>query len=328
MTRQGILLVLVFLLGAGSVISAQEPRSSGEKPIPVIFDTDIGEDIDDAWALVFAVKSPRLDVKLITTGFGSARQKIKIVAKLLRKMDRTDIPIGYGYSTGNWPPKFMSWAEDVDLSQYEGEVIQEGIQKIIDVIQKDETGRLKLFSMGPMQNIAAALRKNPFIVNQVHEFVAMAGSVRHGYDPDEKPTPESNVASAIPSAKQVLAADWNRMTIAPTDTAAEVQLTGDRYRRIVESDLPVANALVNAFRIHSGGKYDATKRSSTLYDTVAVHLGASQQFLKVEKLPLIVTNQGLTKIDRDAGNRMHVATEWTDRAAFKDHLVEQILEKK
>ena len=38
--------------------------------IPVIFDTDIGSDIDDTWALGFLLRCPELDVKLVTTDRG------------------------------------------------------------------------------------------------------------------------------------------------------------------------------------------------------------------------------------------------------------------
>ena len=48
--------------------------------IPVILDTDIGLDVDDVWALVFLLRCPELDVKLITTATGDTRYRARLVA--------------------------------------------------------------------------------------------------------------------------------------------------------------------------------------------------------------------------------------------------------
>ena len=46
---------------------------------PVMLDTDIGDDIDDTWALVMLLKSPELDLKLVTTTCGKAEYRAKLV---------------------------------------------------------------------------------------------------------------------------------------------------------------------------------------------------------------------------------------------------------
>ena len=64
--------------------------------IPVILDTDIGLDIDDTWALGLLLKSPEIDVKLITASSDNTTVKAQLVAKFLERVGRTDIPIGIG----------------------------------------------------------------------------------------------------------------------------------------------------------------------------------------------------------------------------------------
>ena len=54
------------------------------KPVPVIFDTDIGSDIDDVFALSLILKSPELDLKLITTVSGDTHYRAKVAAKFLQ----------------------------------------------------------------------------------------------------------------------------------------------------------------------------------------------------------------------------------------------------
>jgi len=47
-------------------------------PVPVIFDTDIGSDIDDTWALAFLLRCPELDVGLLTTDRGRPAYRAKL----------------------------------------------------------------------------------------------------------------------------------------------------------------------------------------------------------------------------------------------------------
>ena len=68
-----LLLVPLFSCASASVA----PR---QKKIPVIFDTDICDDIDDTWALALLVQSPEFDVKLVTTAVGNTELKAKTVA--------------------------------------------------------------------------------------------------------------------------------------------------------------------------------------------------------------------------------------------------------
>ena len=58
-----------------------------KKPIPIIFDTDIGSDIDDNWALVMALKSPEIDIRLVTTNEYDTVYKTKLVCKTLEIAD-------------------------------------------------------------------------------------------------------------------------------------------------------------------------------------------------------------------------------------------------
>src|SRR4051794_26657939 len=87
------LLVLLFLVAGCAHHPADTARDSR---IPVILDTDIGDDIDDTWAVAMLLKSPQFDVKLITTTNGKAEYRARLLAKLLTAGDRTNIPIGLG----------------------------------------------------------------------------------------------------------------------------------------------------------------------------------------------------------------------------------------
>jgi hypothetical protein len=70
----------------------------------------------------------------------------------------------------------------------------------------------------------------------------------------------------------------------------------------------------------------ADKRSSTLFDTVAVYLAIRQDLCVMEKLGLRVTDDGFTVIDPQA-KQVNVATRWKDLGAYEDFLVERLAGK-
>ena len=74
-------------------------------PIPVILDTDIGDDIDDTWALVMLLGMPQMDLKLVVTDYGNTPERTRLVAKILQRLGRTDVPIGTGIKTANDPDR-------------------------------------------------------------------------------------------------------------------------------------------------------------------------------------------------------------------------------
>ncbi|MES1167548.1 MAG: nucleoside hydrolase, partial [Oleiharenicola lentus] len=68
-------------------------------PIPVIFDTDIGGDIDDVYALAQIVKSPELKLLGVTTVSGDTAARARLAAKFLAVGGRTDIPVYAGIAS-------------------------------------------------------------------------------------------------------------------------------------------------------------------------------------------------------------------------------------
>src|SRR5690348_8654292 len=59
----------------------------------IIIDTDIGDDIDDAFAVALALRSPELKILGITTTFGDTEKRAKLLERLLGEVGRSDIPV-------------------------------------------------------------------------------------------------------------------------------------------------------------------------------------------------------------------------------------------
>lgn len=310
-------LLSIWLLFLFAVLGLATPA---EAKIPVIFDTDIGDDIDDTWALVMLLKSPDLDLKLVTTTYGKAEYRAKIIAKLLTVAKRTDVAVGLGAGGRDGAAGQQAWVKDYKLSDYAGKVHDDGVAAMIDLIEKSPEP-IALISIGPCNTVAAALERKPEIAGKVN-FFGMHGSVRKGYDGNKNPSAEWNVKANVPAAKRVLLAPWKQICITPLDTCGLVRLGGERFQTLVKSDDPLVKALLENYRVWAKkDRVDQLTVSSVLFDTVAVYLALPERpLVELETLAIGVTDDGFTRLD-PAGKKMVVATNWKTLEAYQDLLV-------
>ena len=298
--------------------------------VPIILDSDIGDDIDDTWALLMLLRSPEVDLKLVVGDFGNAGYRGRLFAKLLELGGHTNIPIGLGVGGGDEPGRQSDWLGTYRLSDYPGVVHEDGVDALISTI-KTSPSPVTLLCIGPVPNIAEALRRDPSIADNTR-FVGMHGSVRVGYGGAPEPAAEWNVKVDPVSLQSVFAARWP-ITLAPLDTCGLVRLMGERYRPIAESEDPLVQGLLANYRaflptapfIEPGTHPD--RNSTTLFDTVACHLTYSERWLDMENIPLTVTADGFTRIDPEQGRPVRCAVRWKDLAAFQDDLVDRVLGK-
>jgi inosine-uridine nucleoside N-ribohydrolase len=324
------LLSLAFcaLLGgfASGCVSIQDHPREVASSIPIIFDTDIGDDIDDTWALGFLLRSPELDVKLVVGDNGKPEYRAKLLAKFLEAAGRADIPVGLGLDAN--PEKGgrqSEWVKDYDLKHYPGRIHAEGVQAVIDTIMKSRQP-ITVIAVGPVQNIAEALRREPRIAHRAR-FVGMHGSVRVGYGNDPKISAEYNVKVAPNACQQVFTAPWD-ITLTPLDTCDKIVLTGDKYQQVYRSTDPIASAIIANYRAWAAApdmksSDNVPDRSSTLFDTVAIYLAFSQEFCGMEKLGIRVNDEGFT-LEDPAVKPMNVALTWRNLGAFEDLLVQRV----
>ncbi len=292
--------------------------------IPVILDTDIGDDIDDTWALIMLLKSPELDLKLVTTTHGKALYRAKLIARLLEVAGRTDIPVGLGAGGHEGAGRQQAWVEDYDLGKYPGKVAQDGVQALIDtVIESPEP--VTVISIGPSTTVAAALERRPDITSRA-VFVGMQGAVRKGYDGGPV-GPEYNVHENIPAARKALLAPWKKTVITPLDTCGLVRLTGKRFQALTKSSDNLIVVLLENYRLWAKKEsVNELTESSVLFDTVAVYLAlpGPKPHLRLEELAVNISDDGITVLD-SAGARMSVATAWVDLDGYEDFLLKVLL---
>lgn len=301
--------------------------------IPVVIATDIGDDIDDTWALVHALRSPELDVKLVLTEFGAPRYRAALTAKILEAVGRTDVAVGVGVGTPGADDDKRNqalWVRDYDLTKYAGTVHTDGVKALLELVERSEQP-ITVIAVGPTPSLAEAVRRQPDFARKCR-LVGMYGSFDVGYDNATAPAAEWNVKADVPSLRQVLGAPWRDILITPLDTCGLVTLDGDHYRRVWQAaptDAAARTVIENyclwASRV-SWMKCDFfVTRSTTLFDDVAVYLAYSEKLVEVENVRFTLTDDGFTKRADDGPFQARAALKWRDRGAFEAHLASRVL---
>ena len=152
----------------------------------ILIDTDPGQDIDDLLAIWFALLRPELEVAAITTVTWPARERARLIQRLLRYLGRQDVPVAAGME---YPLRAMSaqevgWQHDLSQSMNHAafaepldprdEAGDEDAADLIIRTVEQHPGEVALACIAPLTNIACALRKQPDIAGKI-PYIAMMG---------------------------------------------------------------------------------------------------------------------------------------------------------
>jgi len=308
--------MMLSLLLTFGMIAAANP------PMPVILDTDIGDDIDDTWALAMLLGTPQLDLKLIVTATDHTPTKTRLVAKILERCGRTDIPIGTGVATTEKAINQQAWLGDYALADYKGVVHTDGVQAMIDMIHDSPTP-ITLLVIGPETNIQEAIKRAPDIAQKAR-IVSMAGSVYVGYQGKDGRDPEYNIFRDIPAARAVFDAPFD-ITWAPLDTCGTIVLKGDLFAAVEQSKTPRAQVVMENYKEWVNYKNYPKGESSVLFDTLAIYLAYDDSLCEMETVKLSIDDKGATVPD-EKGRPVKCALKWKDRDAYEALLMKALTE--
>ena len=294
---------------------------------PVILDTDIGTDIDDTWALAMLLRSPELRLQAVVSSHGDTRYRALLAAKMLSIAGRADVAVGEGAGDGRLAPGRRGqqrWLGEYRPEDYGGVYRTDGAALMVETILASSEP-VTVLAIGPASTVAEALAMKPDIAARAR-FVGMYGAVRRGYRGSETPVPEYNVFQDVAGFRTVLTAGWP-ITLTPLDTCGVVGLDGDDYARIRAAQDPLLRAVMANYRVWAtavGAPDLAERRTTTLFDTVAVYLAFADDLLAMETIPLQVRDDGLT-FEAAGGTPVRAAMRWRDQQAFENLLIDRLL---
>jgi len=279
-------------------ICAQQQQGSGDKQ-KVIVDTDIGDDIDDAFALALAVSSPRLEVIGVTTAWGDTDLRARLAARLLKAMGRDEIPVAAGprthasstFSQARWaavePEPAKGWPDATDFT--------------LDAIRRNP-GKITLIALSPFSNIGALIDRDAATFRKLKRVVLMGGSIHRGYGdlgylPDHGPEPEYNVAMDVASSRKLFASGVP-IAMMPLDST---QLKLDEVLRdtIFSQATPTTDALLSLYAEWSASSGNPTP---TMYDPMAVAAAIDPALCPTQPMHLEIEDKGFTRPVQGAPN--------------------------
>jgi purine nucleosidase len=300
--KHGFSLCAVLLL---SLLIPRLAHAASPKPVPMVLDTDIGTDIDDAFALALVLKSPELDLRAVTTVSGDTQARARLAAKMLWVAGRRDVPVAAGVPGSHLNIAQTRWAEGFSSPK----LLNESAIALIKMEIDRAHGRLVIVAIGPLTNVAALLKQYPGEKRNIKRIVLMGGSIAHGYYPGSGPTAEYNIA-ADAAASQTVFSSGIPITMAPLDVTARLQLDEAHREKIFGQGTPLANALHAVYVLWG-------QPTPTLHDPMAVSLMLDPGLCTLKPLAIEVTDKGMTVPIAGKKANAVVAVE-TDSARFID----------
>jgi purine nucleosidase len=275
------------------MVAAFQCAQAAKSPAPpakVIFDTDIGDDIDDAFALGLLLQSPEVKILGITTAFGDTNLRARLVSRLLLETGHTDIPVFAGPKTEP-KTKFSqaAWAEKSPDRPY-----PDAIAFILETIRK-YPGEITLVSVAPLTNVGAAIAKDPVTFRKLKRVVIMGGSINRGFGEAGRnhPDAEWNISCDIPAAQALFTAGVH-LYVMPLDST-QIPLDEARRKAIFGRGTPLTNALAALTEEWSAATQNLTP---TLFDPVAAAYAIREDICPMTTMRVEVDDKGFTrKID-------------------------------
>jgi len=260
---------------AQSVASPAAPdKNSPEK---VIIDTDIGDDIDDAFAVALALRSPELQILGITTTFGDTETRAKVLDRFLAEAGRQDVPVAAGTPT---PPKgTFTQRRYAENNRFAKPSHPDAVAFLLDQIRRNP-GQITLIAIGPLMNVGAAIDKDPATFRKLKRVILMGGSIKRGYGdlgfgPPTPPEPEWNILNDIPSAQKLFAAGVP-LFVMPAF--------------LFSQGTPLTDALTLLY--HQWGQ-----QTPTLFDPMTIAFLVNPALCPVQPMHIRVDDKGFTRAD-------------------------------
>ncbi|MGH9631468.1 MAG: nucleoside hydrolase [Bryobacteraceae bacterium] len=290
--------------------------------VPVILDTDMGDDIDDALALAFALKSPELKILAITTVLQQGQRRADLTWKILEQHGRTDIPIGVGAEqTLLGEPSDQTVRQTLALGagdQQPEDKRQNGLRLMIDTILNSQE-KVTVLAYGPLTNVALALRSEPRIRPKIQRIVLMNGVFF-------TPRLEYNTIRD-PEASAIVYSSGLPITTVGLDVTLQCRMEEADLARFRDSQLPNVQFLYQLIEIWQQGKTD---QRPILHDPLAVAITFRPELIRtspgrvnVELNGTPKQTYGMTLFKEDQQAKTRVAAEVEERA-FLDLFVERV----
>jgi inosine-uridine nucleoside N-ribohydrolase len=248
-------LALGRLAGSPPALSAQGNDSAGEGnesgPRRVIIDTDPG--VDDAFALLLAMRSPELKIEGITPVAGNVPLELTLpnALRMVEIAGRADIPVAAG-AKSPLLRRLVTAAYAHGENGLGGALFPEPKLKalvdpasvLIRQIVRKYPNEVTLITLGPLTNVATALNSDSELAGMIKRVVMMGGSLSGG---NITPAAEFNIY-VDPEAARIVFQSGIPVTMVGLDVTRKTSLTDEHVKTLEGAQNPVSQAAAKIAR--------------------------------------------------------------------------------
>jgi inosine-uridine nucleoside N-ribohydrolase len=282
----GIAAVLLMATTAGRVVA-----QAAVKAEPVILDTDIGDDIDDAFALGLILTSPELKLLGVTTAFGDTELRARLAERYLAAAGRGDVPVLAGVKTEAKNVFSQRVYAERGPQAAHGDAVDFLLRKA-----KEQPGEITLIAIGALTNVKAAIARDPDGFRRLKRVVLMGGSVDRGYDGDKgerRPADAEWNFVCDPAGAQALLASGVPVFVMPLDST-QIRLPAAEAKRIYAHGSAVTDQITLLYH-QWATQFAADLPNPTLYDPVAVTYAFRPELCPAEPMRLEIDAKGFSR---------------------------------
>jgi purine nucleosidase len=296
--------------------------------VPIVVDTDIGSDVDDALALVLAVRHPDLELRAVTTVSSQPDVRAGLARRLLDLAGAVDVEVAVGRSAAGDDRNAIGVEHLEQVPVPHSGAFGDAVDLLAGV------RGVALATIGQHTNVAAALARAPTLPRNVDAVTVMGGV----FEPFEGrdgvtygPERDWNLVLDPRAAAVSLSAGWRMLRYVPIDVTFHAPLLRSHVERLRGGDeLCVLLAdLVDGWRARTLPARVPDEIACFLHDPLTVACVTECEFIEAVHLPVTVVlgQHGIahTVIDPTEGHPATVVRT-VDAPAFADWLVDVLLQ--
>jgi inosine-uridine nucleoside N-ribohydrolase len=294
----GIFVAVFFIACGAAQAQPAQIQSIREK---IIIDTDVGDDVDDAFAVALALKSPEFEILGFTAAFGDTPARARMLDRMLGEAGRGDIPVAMGAAAKRNPNGFSQrhYAEGGKVSPRK---YPDAVDFILDQIRR-HPGEITLVAVGPLPNVGALIDKDIATFRKLKRVVIMGGAFqtipgRYGLGAPTAPMPEWNIKNDIASAKKLFAAGVP-VVVMPLDSTINLKLHEVARNLLLTQGTPLTDMLAITYQQWSFGTRQPTP---TLFDPMTLAWMADPSLCPVTPMHVRVDDAGMTLAEAGTPN--------------------------
>lgn len=250
----------------------------------VLLDTDIGDDIDDAFALALALQCPELEILGVTTAYGPTDKRAKMALKLLHAAGRDEIPVAVGLRGADSEPNQYPFAADYSETEPVKEDAVEFILRLID----ESDGHITLIAYGPLTNLGEAIRRSPETMAKLKQLIIMGGMIGGLSSEAGELRPEYNIKCDIPAAQAVFNAGLP-LTMVGLDVTMLCRLESPYLQAIEAAGTPLVDAVMAMLRLWP-------REVPILHDPLAISIAVDSSLVTTKPYHVQVDDEGFTRL--------------------------------